>query len=125
MLDDDWESEFRRRRFAQLKAACDQSSDRSEEEQVGQHRVVERPKVIAFLNAFKENSDLEELRHALDSWSKTTGTYFGFKGPNGQMYLNQLTKDGGAMGVGARLAQWLPPPVSEQQASRSIDELAL
>ena len=28
------------------------------------------------------------------------------------------------MGVGARLAQWLPPPASEQQASRWIDELA-
>jgi 5-methylcytosine-specific restriction enzyme B len=124
MPDDDWESEFRRRRFAQLKAAYDQSPDRVDEEQVEHHRAIERPKVIAFLNAFKENSDLEELRHALDSWSKTTGTYFGFKGPNGQMYLNQLTNDGEAMGVGARLAQWFQPPASEQQASRSIDELA-
>ena len=80
--------------------------------------------MISFLDAFKANGDLEELRYSLDSWSKTTGTYFGFKGPNGQMYLNQLTNDGEAMGVGARLAQWLPPPASEQQASRWIDELA-
>ena len=125
MPDDDWESEFRRRRFAQLKAAYDQSPDRVDEEQVEHHRAIERLKVIAFLDAFKENSDLEELRHSLDSWSKTTGTYFGFKGPNGQMYLNQLTKDGETVGFGARLAQWLPPPASEQQASRSIDELAV
>ena len=124
MPDSDWEVEFRRRRFAQLRAAYDQSSDRVDEEQVEQHRAIERPKVIAFLDAFKANGDLEELRHSLDSWSKTTGTYFGFKGPNGQMYLNQLTNDGEAMGVGTRLAQWLPPPASEQQASRWIDELA-
>jgi 5-methylcytosine-specific restriction protein B len=124
MPDSDREVEFRRRRFAQLRAAYDQSSDRADEEQVERHRAIERPKVIAFLNAFVENSDLGELRHSLDSWSKTTGTYFGFKGPNGQMYLNQLTKDGEAVGFGGRLAQWLPPPASEQQASRSIDELA-
>jgi 5-methylcytosine-specific restriction enzyme B len=124
MPDSGWEVEFRRRRFAQLRTAYDQSSDRIDVEQVEQHRAIERPKVIAFLNAFKADSDLEKLRHSLDSWSKTTGTHFGFKGPNGQMYLNQLTKDGEAMGVGARLAQWLPPPASEQQASRWIDELA-
>ena len=124
MPDSGWEVEFRRRRFAQLRAAYDQSPDRVDEEQVERHRAVERPKVIASLNAFKANGDLEELRHSLDSWSKTTGTHFGFKGPNGQMYLNQLTNDGEAMGVGARLAQWLPPPASEQQASRWMDELA-
>lgn len=124
MPDSGWEAEFRRRRFAQLRAAYDQSTDRVDEEQVERHRAIERPKVVAFLNAFQETGALEELRHSLDSWSKTTGTHFGFKGPNGQMYLNQLTKDGEAMGVGARLAQWLPPPVSEQQASQWIDELA-
>jgi 5-methylcytosine-specific restriction enzyme B len=124
MPDGGWEVEFRRRRFAQVKAAYDQSPDRVDEEQVERHRAVERQKVIAFLNAFKANGDLEALRHSLDSWSKTTGTHFGFKGPNGQMYLNQLTNDGEAVGVGARLAQWLPPPASEQQASRWIDELA-
>ena len=91
MPDSDWEVEFRRRRFAQLRAAYDQSSDRVDEEQVERHRAIESPKVIAFLDAFKANGELEELRYSLDSWSKTTGTYFGFKGPNGQMYLNQLT----------------------------------
>jgi 5-methylcytosine-specific restriction enzyme B len=124
MPDSGWEVEFRRRRFAQLRAAYDQSPDRIDEEQIERHRAVERPKVIAFLNTFKENGDLEGLRHSLDSWSKTTGRQFGFKGPNGQMFLNQLTNDGEAMGVGARLTQWLPPPASEQQASRWIDELA-
>jgi 5-methylcytosine-specific restriction protein B len=119
-----WEGEFRRQRFAQLRATYDQSLDRVDQEQVDQHRAIERPKVIAFLDTFKENGDLEELRYSLDSWSKTRGIYFGFKGPNGQMYLNQLTKDGEAMGVGAQLAQWLPPPTSEQQASQRIDELA-
>jgi 5-methylcytosine-specific restriction protein B len=124
MPDIEWEVEFRRRRFAQLRAAYEQSPDRVDEEQIERHRATERPKVIAFLDAFKVNGDLEELRHSLDSWSKTTGTHFGFKGPNGQMYLNQLIKDGEAADIGARLAQWLPPPVSEQQASRWIDELA-
>lgn len=124
MPDGGWEAEFRRRRFAQLTATYDESPDRVDLEQVDRHRAAERPKVIAFLNTFKENGDLEELRYSLDRWSKTTGTYFGFKGPNGQMYLNQLTKDGDATGVGAQLAQWLTPPVSEQQASQWIDELA-
>ena len=102
MPDSGWEVEFRRRRFAQLRAVYDQSSDRVDEEQVERHRATERPKAVAFLNAFKANGDLEELRHSLDSWSKTTGRHFGFKGPNGQMYLNQLTKDGEAIGIGAR-----------------------
>ena len=93
-------------------------------EEIERHRAIERPKVISFLDVFRGNGDLEKLRYSLDSWSKTTGTYFGFKGPNGQMYLNQLTKDGEAAGIGAQLAQWLPPPASEQQASRWIDELA-
>ena len=124
MRDSRWEIEFRRRRFEQLRAAYDQSSDRVDEEQVEQHRASQRPKVIAFLNAFEKNGELEELRHSLDSWSKTSGTYFGFKGPNGQMYLNQLSKEGEVTGVGARLTQWLPPPASEQQASQRIDQLA-
>ena len=124
MPDSGWEAEFRRRRFAQLRAAYDHSSDRVDVEEIERHRAIERPKVISFLDVFKGNGDLEELRYSLDSWSKTTGTYFGFKGPNGQMYLNQLTKDGEAAGFGAQLAQWLPPPASEQQASRWIDELA-
>ena len=59
MPDSDWEVEFRRRRFAQLRAAYDQSPDRVDEEQVEQHRAIERPKVIAFLDAFKANGDLE------------------------------------------------------------------
>ena len=124
MPDSGWEAEFRRRRFAQLRTAYDQSPDRIDEEQVEQHRVKERPKVTAFLNTFTENGNLEELRYSLDSWSRTAGTHFGFKGPNGQMYLNQLIRDGEAIGFGARLASWLPPPASEQQASRRIDELA-
>jgi 5-methylcytosine-specific restriction enzyme B len=122
--DSDWEVEFRRRRFAQLRTAYDQSPDRIDEEQLERDRAIERPKPVAFLNAFEEDGDLEELRHSLDSWSKTTGKQFGFKGPNGQMYLNQLTNDGEALGVGERLAEWLPSPTSEQQASRRIDELA-
>jgi 5-methylcytosine-specific restriction protein B len=124
MLDSGWEVEFRRRRFAQLRAAYDQSPDRVDEEQVERHRSIERPKVATFLDAFKENSDLAELRYSLDSWAKTAGSHFGFKGPNGLMYLNQLTKDGETAGVGARLAQWFPPPASEQQASGWIDDLA-
>lgn len=124
MPDQEWEIEFRRRRFAQIRAAYEQSPDRIDQAQVERHRASERPKVTAFLDAFKENGDLAELRHSLDSWSKTTGTRFGFKGPNGQMYLNQLVNDGEAMGAAVRLAQWFLPPVSEQEAERSIGELA-
>jgi hypothetical protein len=71
MPDRDWESEFRRRRFVQLKAEYDQSPGRVDEEQVEQHRAIERPKVIAFLDAFKTDGDLGELRRSLDSWPKT------------------------------------------------------
>jgi 5-methylcytosine-specific restriction enzyme B len=124
MADAGWEVEFRRRRFAQLAAAYEQSSDRVDGEQLERNRASERPKVIAFLDAFKATGDLEKLRSSLDSWSKTTGGHFGFKGPNGQMYLNQLAKDGDAVGFGAHLVQWLVPPASEEQASRWVDELA-
>ena len=124
MPDGRWENEFRRRRFAQISDAYDQSPERPDLEQVQRHRPAERPKVLAFLDAFRANGDLEQLRHSLDSWSKTTGTYFGFKGPNGQMYLNQLTKDGQGIGFGSQLDLWLLAPASEQQAAQAIDGLA-
>lgn len=123
---DGWEHEFRRRRFAQIAAAYERSGrDRVDHDAVARQRAIERPKVIAFLDAFKAGGDLEELRRSLDSWSKTTGTHFGFKGPNGQMYLNQLAKDGQAFGVEAQLGQWLRPPASDHQAALAIDELAI
>jgi hypothetical protein len=122
--DADWEAEFRRRRFAQLKEAFELSPDRVDGQQLEQHRAVERAKVIAFLDAFKANGDLEELPRSLDSWSKTTGKRFGFQGANGQMYLNQLTKDGAAFGFATRLTEWLEPPTSEQEAATRINELA-
>lgn len=124
MPDAVWEIEFRRRRFAQLKEAFELSPDRIDWKQLEQQRAVERLKVIAFLDAFKVSGDLEELRRSLDSWSKTTGKQFGFQGPNGQMYLNQLTKDGAAYGLAARLAGWLEPPAEEKEAALRIDELA-
>lgn len=121
----DWEVEFQHRRFAQLAAAYEaRSPDGIGEGQLARHRASERPKVLTFLDAFRADGDLEALRSSLDSWSKTSGKYFGFKGPNGQMYLNQLVKDGLAVAVDAQLARWLPSPASEQQASRSIDDLA-
>ena len=118
------ETDFRRRRFAQIADAYDRSPERGDLEQVQRQRPAERPKVLAFLDAYRANGDLEQLRHSLDSWSKTTGTYFGFKGPNGQMYLNQLTKDGQGVGFGSQLTGWLVPPSSEHQAAQAIDELA-
>jgi 5-methylcytosine-specific restriction protein B len=121
----DWEVEFRRRRFDQIKAAYEQSPDRVDEEQVELHRAGERPTVIAFFNAFLASGDPEALRGSLDSWSKkASGEWFGFKGPNGQMYLNQLTKGGEAVDFAASLARWLPCPASEQEAAQRIDELA-
>jgi 5-methylcytosine-specific restriction protein B len=124
MPDDGQDIEFRLRRFAQLKDVYGQSSDQVDLAEVRRHRAVQRPHVIAFLDTFRATGDLEQLRGSLDTWSKTAGTYFGFKGPNGQMYLNQLTKDGQALDVAARLAQWSAPPSSEQEAAQSIDELA-
>jgi len=124
MPDADWEADFRRRRFAQLKEAFELSPNRVDGQQLEQHRAVERAKVIFFLGAFKASGDLEILRHSLDSWSKTTGKGFGFQGANGQMYLNQLSKDGAAFGFAARLTEWLEPPTSEQEAAIRINELA-
>lgn len=121
----DWETEFLRRRFDQIKAAYERSPDWVDEEQIELHRATERPTVIAFLEAFQASADLEAFRRSLDSWSKkATGEWFGFKGPNGQMYLNQLIKGGAAVEFAASLAQWLPAPSSEQQAAQRIDELA-
>ena len=99
-----WETEFRRQRFQQLTTAYERSDEWGAEEEAERYRAAERPAATAFLSAFSETGDLEELRRSLDSWSKTGGSYFGFKGPNGQMYLNQLPKDGQAAGIAARLA---------------------
>ena len=124
MPEGDWEAGFRRTRFAQLKEAFERDPDRVDGQQLGQHRAVERTKVISFLDAFKAGGDLAELRYSLDTWSKTTGRSFGFHGPNGQMYLNQLTKDGMAFGFPARLRDWLEPPVSGREAETRINDLA-
>jgi 5-methylcytosine-specific restriction protein B len=125
MPDADWEAEFRRRRFAQLNEAFERDPERVDGQQLEQHRAVERAKVITFLDAFKADGDLGELRHSLDSWSKTTGKRFGFQGPNGQMYLNQLTRDGMTFGFADRLTEWLEPPASGQDAATRINDLAV
>jgi hypothetical protein len=73
MSDGRWEVEFRRKRLAQLRAAYEQSPDRADLEQVSRHRAVVQPKVLAFLDAFRANGDLDELRCLLDSWGRPPG----------------------------------------------------
>lgn len=73
-----------------------------------------------FLNADADNS---VFREGIDSWARGKPV-FGFGGPAGSMFLNQLVYDGTDVGSEPLLRRLLRPPADVAEAVARIDELA-
>ena len=54
-----------------------------------------RPEVERILDVFRSGGSAEDLRADLDHWSRSARNW-GFAGPNGAMFLNQLVNDSDA-----------------------------
>lgn len=117
------ELEFRRRRFEQLEAAYSAADDDAYPESLDVERSKERPEALEILERFRSARDLDAFRYEMDVWSKRS-MWFGFKGPNGQMFLNQLVSGGDSAEIVNLLLELLAPPGDVHAAEVSVDRLA-
>ena len=91
-MPDEIEIKFRRGKYAQIARAQAVDSERvARLEQIRPARAAREPEAIAALDAFASGSDVQTFRGEIDRWSRRPG-YDGFNSPNGQMFLNQLSK---------------------------------
>ncbi|SVC88484.1 uncharacterized protein METZ01_LOCUS341338, partial [marine metagenome] len=118
---DEVEWVFRIRRYEQLKEAFAQevaeamASAQAEREST-------RPELDEIISAFKESLDLQAFRAGMDQWARGK-PWYGFAGPNGQMFLNQLISDGDPAEVIPMLIGALTPPGNEKAAANQIEAL--
>jgi 5-methylcytosine-specific restriction enzyme B len=118
LSDQEWE--FRLRRYEQLRA---QVSDRLEAAigETHQARELGRAEVERILDVFRSGGPAEGLRADLDHWSRSARNW-GFAGPNGAMFLNQLVNDSDAEEIEGLLRRAIDPPRSDEAAAELMDE---
>lgn len=121
-----WEHEdleLRRRRFAQIRESWQLSPGFKDVDAVEayrqEHGQEARDAVASFLAG---SSEARDLASTIDHWSR--GADFGFAGPSGAMYLNQITKDSDGPEVQLFLRRALIPPTDVTTACLLVDELA-
>ncbi len=119
---DDFERDHRLARYQTFRAAmaADVGWERNAEATAATRS--NRHEALDFLSAFLRDRDIARLRADLDRWSRTNRS-FGFSGPNGAMFLNQLA--GSPMGAETTnlLAQLIEPPANAQEAAARIGRL--
>lgn len=115
------EWEFRTRRYQQLRAqvadVLDERMERSRIEREGGRAEVER-----IIQAFRVGGSVEDLRSGLDKWSRGA-PHWGFGGPNGAMFLNQLVHDSDTTTITDFLRRAIDPPSSDADAEALMAEL--
>lgn len=118
---DEQEWDFRVRRYAQLRdLTADLVEERTEEARIA--RAEGRPELDSALQSFRQSNDARVLREALDGWSRSN-RYYGFAGPNGAMFLNQLVNDSDPAQIDSLLADMITPPVDEDDAHQKFERL--
>ncbi len=118
---DEVEWSFRIRRYEQLKEAF---ADEVAEAMVSAQfeRESARPELDEIIGAFKGSLNLEEFRAGMDQWSRGK-KWYGFSGPNGQMFLNQLIRDSEPDQITPLLLGALSAPESDAAAIRQIEAM--
>ena len=118
------ELSLRQDRMASFVAAWEQSPRRRNVDEVMAERKSLGPPAVELLRQFlSEDVEAPAFRDGMDAWSRGKPV-FGFGGPAGSMFLNQLVNDGGESGTEAYLRRLLPPPVDIGEASARVDDLA-
>ena len=114
---------LRRRQFAQIREAFEASPDRVDLVAIEAYRSENRRDVLDMVSQFLDGSiTARALASFLDQWSRTVR--FGFAGPSGAMYLNQITKDATGDEIETFLRRALVPPIDEAAGCLLVDELA-
>ena len=118
---DEVEWSFRIRRYEQLKEAF---ADEVAEAMVSAQfeRESARPELDEIIGAFKGSLNLEEFRAGMDQWSRGK-KWYGFSGPNGQMFLNQLIRDSEPDQITPLLVGALTAPESDAAAIRQVEAM--
>ena len=118
---DEVEWSFRIRRYEQLKEAfADEVAEAMASAQA--ERESARPELDGIISAFKESLDLQAFRAGMDQWARGK-SWFGFGGPNGAMFLNQLINDSEPAEITPVLVGALTPPGNEKAAVNQIEAL--
>src|SRR5690606_31690601 len=77
---------------------------------------------LAALDAFFRNVDAQAFASFMEKWCRKPG-YDGFRGPSGQMFLNQLLKAGEPGEAALLLSRTLQVPVNDHDAVAKIDQV--
>jgi len=125
MADIQWPDErewaFRVERYEQLR---DQFAAESQTtyEQVTAERAAARGELEEIIGRFRADRDADAFKEAVDAWSRGK-PFFGFAGPNGAMFVNQLVKDSTAERARYFLDRALSVPANDAEAEAAMDEL--
>jgi 5-methylcytosine-specific restriction protein B len=115
------EWDLRARRYQQLRSQVSEGLDDAIEE-VRAERAATRSVVDDILDRFAATRSGEDLKSELDSWGKTTRRW-GFSGPNGQMFLNQLINDSDPTTITDLLTRCFVPPTDPDDAVSKFEAL--
>jgi len=119
---DEVEWGFRERRYEQLRAQLgDEVAETND--RVAAERAAARPELDEIIEAYRSSRDAEAFRGAIDSWSRGK-PYFGFAGPNGAMFVNQLVKDSAPDRARHFIDLALTVPADDVAAQSAMDELS-
>lgn len=123
MRTDEVELGFRRRRIEQIIEAYSATGDLDAlVADAESKRAADRPQALEIRDGFMASRDAESFKLAMDSWARQK-PHFGFGGPNGAMFLNQLVNDSEEAAIATLLSRLLTPPADEGSASKAIGEL--
>lgn len=117
----DVEWEFRARRYRQLRAQIGDGLTASMAE-TARTREEGRPEVDRIIQTFRAGGSVADLRAALDVWGRGA-RHWGFAGPNGTMFLNQLVNDSDAAAIDGLLRRAIDPPTDDAAAAALMAEL--
>ena len=112
---------FRVRRYEQLRAQVAEGLDHAIEETL-QTREAGRAGVEQVIDDFRNGGSVDDLRAGLDHWSRGA-RYWGFAGPNGAMFLNQIVNDSDSATIDDFLRRAIDPPSSDEHAAKLMAEL--
>lgn len=110
---DEAEWDFRQRRYEQIREQVDDLPGRIASS--ARRRAESRPELDRILEDFTSSGDAEALKLSMDRWSRSKPDY-GFAGPNGAMFLNQLVNDSSAADIVPLLHRAIRGPRNDDDA---------
>jgi hypothetical protein len=120
----DEELDLRRQRMTSFIAAWEASTDRRDPDELAEERNRTGTGALDLTRRFIAGElDGEVFRDGLASWARGK-PIFGFSGPAGGMFLNQLINDGSDEGSEALVRRLVQLPGSQADAVAAMDELA-